>query len=323
MRWSADDAHRRRAPRRAPAAVAAESAPPETRTTPRVPSANQAALPRARARAESASRPPWPILGTGIGAVRATDFSQRPKGQAHGPRLKDARLSIAGGSVEHAPGARCRTCVETKEDPQRDRPRRAPGCSSRARGLGGVRARTTDVQVTALSQGQMESSISCLINEERSSHRAGAGSAANGGLRAGGAQPLDRDDQPGLLRAHLPAGLTFIDRIQATGYMRGARSLGGRREPGLGDRPAEHAAVPGHRVDEQPAAPGEPAAAALPRDRGRGRGRDPLSRRRPDRRHRLERVRLPQLRQDQEGQGEGQAQKRKAQNARARHLARR
>ncbi len=78
-------------------------------------------------------------------------------------------------------------------------------------------------QVTALSQAQLESSIGCLINDERTSY---------------GLQPVT--DNPDLRQAALshsndmidegyfehtsPSGVTFIDRIEATGYMRGVRT---------------------------------------------------------------------------------------------------
>jgi hypothetical protein len=106
-----------------------------------------------------------------------------------------------------------------------------------------------NTQVTGLSQGQMESSIGCLINEERTSY---------------GLQPVT------------PTGTCAsrrCDRIHA-----GHPQLGGRREPGLGHRAAEHTALPGRLLDEQPSASREPAQADLPGDRDRGRRRDTVSR---------------------------------------------
>ena len=80
-----------------------------------------------------------------------------------------------------------------------------------------------DVQASGLTTDQIETSIGCLINEQRTSF---------------GLQPVQ--DNPDLAQAALshsnemvqegyfehtsPAGVSFIDRIQQTGYMHGARS---------------------------------------------------------------------------------------------------
>jgi uncharacterized protein YkwD len=81
----------------------------------------------------------------------------------------------------------------------------------------------TDVQVTGLSQSQMESSIGCLINEERTS-RGLAPVQANGDLRQAAVSHSSEMVDEGYFEHTSPAGVTFIDRIESTGYMRGARS---------------------------------------------------------------------------------------------------
>lgn len=80
-----------------------------------------------------------------------------------------------------------------------------------------------DTQVTGLSETQMESSILCLINDQR---------AANG-LQP--VTPSSQLRQAAMSHSHemivesyfehtSPAGLTFMDRIEETGYMRGAKA---------------------------------------------------------------------------------------------------
>jgi len=80
-----------------------------------------------------------------------------------------------------------------------------------------------NIQITGLNEPQMESSISCLINDERASY---------------GLQPVTPSDQlrdaamshsremisQSYFEHTSPAGLTFMERIEATGYMRGARA---------------------------------------------------------------------------------------------------
>jgi hypothetical protein len=111
----------------------------------------------------------------------------------------------------------------------------------------------TGLQVTGLSQTSMENSIACLINEERAVY---------------GVQPV----QPNASLRQ--AALSHSDEMVSQGYFEhtsprrhlhrpdrghrlhpGRAQLGGRREPRLGDRAAEHAPVAGHLMDEQPAAP--------------------------------------------------------------------
>jgi uncharacterized protein YkwD len=80
-----------------------------------------------------------------------------------------------------------------------------------------------NTQVTGLSQGQMESSIGCLINDER----AGYGLqpvTPNADLRQAALSHSNEMVDEGYFEHTSPAGLTFIDRIDATGYMRDARS---------------------------------------------------------------------------------------------------
>jgi uncharacterized protein YkwD len=81
----------------------------------------------------------------------------------------------------------------------------------------------TELQVNAVGQDQMESSITCLINEERTSRGLGA-VRANTDLRdAAVSHSKEMVDQQ-YFEHTSPQGVTFIDRIEATGYMRGARS---------------------------------------------------------------------------------------------------
>jgi uncharacterized protein YkwD len=87
----------------------------------------------------------------------------------------------------------------------------ATGCSS------------TQVQVNGLSQGQMESSIACLINEERTSRGLGA-VQPNADLRQAALSHSREMVDEGYFEHTSPAGVTFIDRIVAAGYTRGARS---------------------------------------------------------------------------------------------------
>jgi uncharacterized protein YkwD len=81
----------------------------------------------------------------------------------------------------------------------------------------------TDAQVTGLSQNQMESSISCLINEERTSFGLQP-VQPNGDLRQAALSHSQEMIDESYFEHTSPAGLTFIQRIQGTGYMRGVRS---------------------------------------------------------------------------------------------------
>jgi uncharacterized protein YkwD len=81
----------------------------------------------------------------------------------------------------------------------------------------------TSVEVTGLSQSQMESSIGCLINEERTSRGLGAVQPNADLRRAAVSHSTEMVDQ-GYFEHTSPAGLTFIGRIENFGYMRGARA---------------------------------------------------------------------------------------------------
>ncbi len=79
-----------------------------------------------------------------------------------------------------------------------------------------------DAEAEALSQTQLESTITCLINEERS--KAGLRSVRSSGSLRQAALGHSKDMvQEGYFEHTSPSGETFIDRITNTGYMRGAR----------------------------------------------------------------------------------------------------
>ncbi|MGA9636748.1 MAG: CAP domain-containing protein [Solirubrobacterales bacterium] len=80
-----------------------------------------------------------------------------------------------------------------------------------------------DTQVTGLNEAQMESSITCLINDERTSRGLQPVSSNDDLRRAAVSHSNEMIDQ-GYFEHTSPAGLTFMDRIESTGYMRGARS---------------------------------------------------------------------------------------------------
>jgi hypothetical protein len=80
-----------------------------------------------------------------------------------------------------------------------------------------------NTEVTGLSQATMESSIACLINDERSSHGLGA-VVPNADLRQAALSHSDEMIKQSYFEHTSPAGLTFMDRIEQTGYMRGART---------------------------------------------------------------------------------------------------
>jgi uncharacterized protein YkwD len=81
----------------------------------------------------------------------------------------------------------------------------------------------TVVQVTGLSQGAMESSIACLINEERAA-KGVQPVQPNAALRQAALSHSTEMVNQGYFEHTSPAGVTFVDRIVATGYTRGARS---------------------------------------------------------------------------------------------------
>jgi uncharacterized protein YkwD len=80
-----------------------------------------------------------------------------------------------------------------------------------------------DTQVTGLNEVQMESSISCLINDERASYGLQPVKPNSDLRQAALSHSNDMIDQS-YFEHTSPSGLTFIDRIEATGYMRSVRS---------------------------------------------------------------------------------------------------
>jgi uncharacterized protein YkwD len=68
----------------------------------------------------------------------------------------------------------------------------------------------------------MESSIACLINQERSSYGLHAVSP-NGDLRQAAVSHSNEMISEGYFEHTSPAGLTFENRIESTGYMHSAR----------------------------------------------------------------------------------------------------
>ncbi len=81
----------------------------------------------------------------------------------------------------------------------------------------------TTTQVTGLSQAQMESSIGCLINDQRTS-RGLQRVSPNSDLRQAALSHSNEMINQGYFEHTSPAGVTFEDRIASTGYMRGVRS---------------------------------------------------------------------------------------------------
>jgi uncharacterized protein YkwD len=80
----------------------------------------------------------------------------------------------------------------------------------------------TQVRVLGLSQSAMESSIACLINEERAANGAPA-VEPNPALRQAALSHSDEMVRLGYFEHTSPAGVTFAQRIQDTGYTQGAR----------------------------------------------------------------------------------------------------
>jgi uncharacterized protein YkwD len=81
----------------------------------------------------------------------------------------------------------------------------------------------TDVQVTGLSQSAMESSIACLVNEQRAAHGVKP-VEANGDLWQAALSHSTEMVNQGYFEHTSPAGVTFVDRILQTGYTWGTRS---------------------------------------------------------------------------------------------------
>jgi uncharacterized protein YkwD len=80
-----------------------------------------------------------------------------------------------------------------------------------------------DTQVTGLNEAQMESSITCLINDERTTYGLQP-VTPNDDLREAAVSHSNEMIDEGYFEHTSPAGLTFMDRIEQTGYMQGARS---------------------------------------------------------------------------------------------------
>jgi uncharacterized protein YkwD len=80
-----------------------------------------------------------------------------------------------------------------------------------------------DRQAEELSEFQIETSITCLINERRTeSGRPGV--RENSRLRHAAANHSQSMVSGGFFSHDSPNGSSFVDRIEASGYMRGARS---------------------------------------------------------------------------------------------------
>ncbi len=80
----------------------------------------------------------------------------------------------------------------------------------------------TEVQVTGLSQAAMEGSIACLVNEQRAANGV-VPVQPNASLREAALSHSTEMVSQGYFEHTSPAGLTFVDRIEATGYIRGTR----------------------------------------------------------------------------------------------------
>ena len=90
----------------------------------------------------------------------------------------------------------------------------------------------------------MENSIACLINQERAS-RGLQPVAPNGDLRQAALSHSNEMISDGYFEHTSPAGVTFMDRIESTGYMRKARSwvIGENLVWGTGPRSTPQALV--------------------------------------------------------------------------------
>jgi uncharacterized protein YkwD len=81
----------------------------------------------------------------------------------------------------------------------------------------------TETQVTGLSTDQLESSVGCLINEQRASFGVPPVQPNSQLRQAAFSHSREMVDQ-GYFEHTSPAGLSFIDRIEHYGYMDGVRS---------------------------------------------------------------------------------------------------
>ena len=87
----------------------------------------------------------------------------------------------------------------------------------------GAVCQNTGVESTGLSAAQLESSVGCLINEQRTNHGLDP-LEPNASLRAAAASHSNEMVGQHYFEHTSPAGVTFIDRIESAGYMRGART---------------------------------------------------------------------------------------------------
>jgi uncharacterized protein YkwD len=78
-------------------------------------------------------------------------------------------------------------------------------------------------EVDSISQAQMESSITCLINDQRTTQGLQP-VAPNTDLRQAALSHSNEMVNQGYFEHTSPAGLSFMDRIEQYGYMDGARS---------------------------------------------------------------------------------------------------
>jgi uncharacterized protein YkwD len=102
----------------------------------------------------------------------------------------------------------------------------------------------TGTEVTGLSEPQMESSIACLINQQRASYGLQP-VAPNGDLREAALSHSNEMIRESYFEHTSPAGLSFMDRIESTGYMQSARSwvVGENLVWGTGPRSTPQAVV--------------------------------------------------------------------------------
>ena len=80
-----------------------------------------------------------------------------------------------------------------------------------------------DTQAAGLSQDRLENSITCLINEQRTSFGLDP-VQPNGTLRRAALSHSNEMVDESYFEHTSPSGLTFIQRIESAGYMRGARA---------------------------------------------------------------------------------------------------
>jgi uncharacterized protein YkwD len=78
-------------------------------------------------------------------------------------------------------------------------------------------------EVDSISQAQMESSITCLINDQRTTHGLQP-VALNTDLRQAALSHSNEMVNQSYFEHTSPSGLTFMDRIEQFGYMNGART---------------------------------------------------------------------------------------------------